>query len=646
MAALRTIYVDPGVVGGTGDGSTFANAYSSLNVAENAEDGDITLSTGSDEYVVFECRSTGGTADTATVTVIGWTTAADNYILVRAHVNHRPDGIYGNVSDSYRLETVDAACISVDEAYVRFDGLQVKITYATSDTFKICFQLGTSETDNDLRVDNCYVDCNPGATVKYIGMSLVGADSSPLIRNTIVVNFPRRGVQIAAGTAKLVNCTIAHISTVDGIRDTQSSVVCVNCAVFDTPDDFSGVPNIDYCASDDGDGTNAVAPSGADWDLEFTDPGNDDFRILNTGNLYQAGKSQTADSDVPSTDIAGNPRTDGSESIGAFEFAATGDPVITPDALALALTLHAPTIVIDCTVTPATLELALTQHAPPIIVSGDVTVTPDALALALTQHAPTVVIDCTVAPATLELALTLETPTIVIPGAVTVTPDALALALTLEIPTIITGYVLIPPAMHEALIDPYSGGAWLWLVRINIPGYASLWYARNTEDIVYGGQTYAANNFDVGLASLSGEGSVPRYGLIVAQDADHTLEDKINATQGAGGGTVKIIRCHEDFLDNTILELEQLLDILTANSDTKNVVFHLGIPNPLLKKIPLRRYTSKRCPYALPSLFKGPECQYAGGDATCTGLYEDCFTKGNSVHWGAEIGLDPAVSRA
>jgi len=200
---------------------------------------------------------------------------------------------------------------------------------------------------------------------------------------------------------------------------------------------------------------------------------------------------------------------------------------------------------------------------------------------------------------------------------------------------------VMPPELHASLIDPYVGGAWIWLVEITIPGYATLYYAKNTEDVIYAGQTYTANNFIPGLASLTGDGSVPRIGLVVAQDGTYVLEDEINATEGGGGGTVKIIRTYENFFDIRVAELEQEVNILVGDSDANDIVFQLGSPNPLLKKIPLRRNSSKKCPYSTPSLFKGPECQYAGEDATCGGFYEDCHDKGNAGNFGAEIGLDP-----
>jgi len=208
-----------------------------------------------------------------------------------------------------------------------------------------------------------------------------------------------------------------------------------------------------------------------------------------------------------------------------------------------------------------------------------------------------------------------------------------------------SGYNVMPPEMHAALINPYSGGAWLWLTEIRIPGYSAILLARNPVDVIYAGQTFDADNLEIGMSPLIGDGSVPRTLVKVAQDGDYTLEDKINATKGAGGGSIKIIRAHEDFLDKFIVELEQTVRILTADSDISHVIFQLGIPDPLLRKVPLRRYSSKVCPYALPGLFKGIECQYVGEDGSCTGKFTDCLEKENAVHFGAALGLDPQAAK-
>jgi len=204
-------------------------------------------------------------------------------------------------------------------------------------------------------------------------------------------------------------------------------------------------------------------------------------------------------------------------------------------------------------------------------------------------------------------------------------------------------YVDIPPAMHEDLIDPYSGGAWLWLAEIAVPGYSTERIARNTADVRYGGNDFEKFNLQIGEQMFSGDGSIPRVTLKVFQDVNRKIEDIVNETEGALGAGIKLIKVCEKFLDTPISALEADYENLAAESDSEWVTFTLGIPNPLTQRIPLRIYSASMCPWATPSLFKGPECQYAGEDDSCTGTYEDCYQKGNAVHWGGELGLNPNV---
>lgn len=206
-------------------------------------------------------------------------------------------------------------------------------------------------------------------------------------------------------------------------------------------------------------------------------------------------------------------------------------------------------------------------------------------------------------------------------------------------------YPDIPPFMEKDLITPYSGGAWLWLCEIAVPGYTKQYLARNTEDIEYFGKTYKKFNLDIGKQEFSGGGSIPRIQLRIGQDPDKVIEGIVNASEGAFGGTVKLIRVNEKYLNYRVGALEINYGMLIAESDTEWVYFTLGIPNPLTQRIPLRVGSSKVCPWALPALFKGPECQYSGEDLICTGTFDDCYTKGNSVHWGGEVGLDPNAAR-
>ncbi|MBA7608071.1 hypothetical protein ES703_15246 [subsurface metagenome] len=206
-------------------------------------------------------------------------------------------------------------------------------------------------------------------------------------------------------------------------------------------------------------------------------------------------------------------------------------------------------------------------------------------------------------------------------------------------------YTEIPPFMQKDLIDPYSGGAWLWLCEIAVPGQAIKRIARNTEDVIYGVNKFDKFNLQIGEQIFSGDGSIPRVTLRVFQDANRIIEDMVNETEGALGAEVKLIRVCEKFLDSPVAALEADYENLASESDSEWVTFTLGVPNPLTQRFPLRTYSSSMCPYATPSLFKGPECQYTGEDGSCTGSYEDCYTKGNAVHWGGELGLDPNVVR-
>lgn len=315
--------------------------------------------------------------------------------------------------------------------------------------------------------------------------------------------------------------------------------------------------------------------------------------------------------------------------------------VIAPASLSLALTQHVPGVVIDCTVIPDTFELALTQHAPTVF--PIVTVTPDSMTLAVALLSPVVVIDVTVTPDTFALALTQHAPTI--SAATIIYPAVLALEAAIHAPVVSIRFTDIPPFMQKDLITPYSGGAWLWLCEIAVPGYDNQDLARNTKDVRYAGKDYKKWNFDIGKQTFAGDGSIPRVVLRVGQDPDHVIEDIVNASEGCHDGTVKLIRVNEKFLDYEVEALEVNYGVLVADSDTEWVYFTLGIPNPLTQRIPLNIGSSKICPWAIPGLFKGPRCQYTGDDLTCTGTLNDCNTKGNAHHWGAEIGLDPNVTR-
>lgn len=330
------------------------------------------------------------------------------------------------------------------------------------------------------------------------------------------------------------------------------------------------------------------------------------------------------------------------------------DVTITSATLTTVATLYAPTITTtrNVTVTPSTLTIAATLHAPTITTTRNVTVTPSTLTVAATLHAPTVtaIRNVTVTPDTLQIAATLYAPTIIIAEVgVTVYPALLEIKATLHTPYLVIPYIEIPPFMQKDMIDPYGGGAWLWLVEIDVPGLPSgsvpTRIARNTEDVHYGEYDYDKFNLQIGEQIFSGDGSIPRVTLRIFQDINRRIEDIINETEGALGAAVKLIRVNEKFLDTPVAALEQNYSALAAESDSEWVTFTLGIPNPLMQRFPLYEFSSSICSEACPELFKGAKCQYSGADITCAGTYDACCEKNNAEHWGGELGLDPNVVR-
>lgn len=318
------------------------------------------------------------------------------------------------------------------------------------------------------------------------------------------------------------------------------------------------------------------------------------------------------------------------------------DLTFTVSAVTMAASVQAPAVNLDYTVEPSAIAGTLTLQAP-VVDTSIVIFNATALSLTLAEQAPSVTLDYTVMPSAIAGVLSVQSPGFQFD--IIASAAAVAAVLTLETPWIGQLYDEIPPVMQQDLIDPYSGGAWLWLCEIAVSGYSTQRLARNTEDITYGGESYDKFNVQISEQMFSGDGGVPRVTLRIFQDANRTIEDIVNATEGALGAEVKLIRVCEKFLDYPISALEADYENLAAESDSEWTTFTLGIPNPLTQRYPLRTYSSSSCPWATPTLFKGPECQYAGPDGTCTGTYEDCYQKGNAAHWGGELGLDPNVVR-
>jgi len=319
-------YVDPDSAVG-GDGTTWALAYDSLSDWEAAEQ--TTLD--GDWHHVY-CRASAGTADIASVSILGWTQVdADDYILIDAASTDRASAS-GYDADKYRLEVTDDECIYILEKYVRVSGLQIKpIADAGVASGIRVGAVGTSV----IYIDSCYIVGVGGDDQNISCISIADADTTSYIYNTIATDAGLKGtsnygIDAYAGTNYIYNCVIYGAGV--GIRISATSTV-KNCPYFaNSNDSYIAVGAvIDYCAHDDAaeaGETNEVAESGggAAWPDDFEGAATGDFRLKSGSNLIGAGAVAPGGA-LFTDDIEGTVRGE-TWDLGAFEYVAGGGSIV------------------------------------------------------------------------------------------------------------------------------------------------------------------------------------------------------------------------------------------------------------------------------------------------------------------------------
>ncbi|MDP3043706.1 MAG: hypothetical protein Q8N21_04900 [bacterium] len=328
----------PAAVSGDTDWSLF-RAYTSLALAETGTENtgidadlvnfdtwtlgkNISSSTGSNEQWNIACYANGTTADTAAVTITGWTTTADNYIKIytptassEVGASQRHQGKWDE--GMYRLESTNTnntvGVLHISEGFVRIDGLQVQSTAASVVGKRAFYISGVVDSTADIRISNNIIRPNEntdgGAGIfvhLYSGVGVVK------IWNNIVYDYDEGNAiySIAnAGTfiSYIYNNTI-HNSSGGILSNASGTLLAKNNITQNCADGFYGnfSAGSDYNISDKAGDTSGISPSyrsGLATNVVFTDETNDDFHLApNDYSAINAGTNLSADSYLAFTD--------------------------------------------------------------------------------------------------------------------------------------------------------------------------------------------------------------------------------------------------------------------------------------------------------------------------------------------------------
>ncbi len=313
-------YIDTGVVGGDADGTSWEDAYSSINDWNSTEA--TNLVSDGNTHTVY-CKASTGVADLIDpyFEISSPWHASDTYSLtIKAAVGHEAV-IEGYKTDRYRIEynsgSPTGAVIKITVAQIIIDGLQIlNKTHSTAYTIHLNSFLMVTDT----HIKNCRIGSDQNTALLFASDD---TDIVAYIDNCIFDNG-RWGIRaIGRGSITVYNSIFANISD-DGIYATYNGVnmVTKNCAFPGVVDDLNSIRfYFDYCAHKlAGDGTNHTLIPSDEWGLEFVDYLNGDFTLLETSRLINKGIGPNLDGEVPVLDIEGKSRVGDTCDIGIHVF--------------------------------------------------------------------------------------------------------------------------------------------------------------------------------------------------------------------------------------------------------------------------------------------------------------------------------------
>jgi hypothetical protein len=297
---------------------------------------DIRVSTGTDEIWNFACY--GDTVDNTAVVISGWNTGANNYIRIytpylssEVGASQRHSGKWDN-SKYYLAPATDNDSITIQNSFVRIEGLQIKTTSFASNNRK---GLTTSALQGMYFSSNIVKEGNTGTTGR-IGMLInisPTATYSNIVYNNLIYRLTYDGFQ-TSGIPTLArqiffNNTVVYVGTGYGFDDfSAGAVISKNNLGFNTAHDYcpsalnASSTNNAYRISAPPGASNSIDISGYASTSIFVDPANDNFLLKAGSPVINVGANLSADPFFSfSIDIQDQTRT-GIWDVGADEYVA------------------------------------------------------------------------------------------------------------------------------------------------------------------------------------------------------------------------------------------------------------------------------------------------------------------------------------
>lgn len=196
----------------------------------------------------------------------------------------------------------------------------------------------------------------------------------------------------------------------------------------------------------------------------------------------------------------------------------------------------------------------------------------------------------------------------------------------------------IPLALRQAKNVFGQNSPWLMLLKLTLPAPNNTVFriVPNTEDIVFGSQTYTAFPVEIDLPNESSKGEIPSITLRVS-NITRILQGHLEALNGASGTTCELVIVNSALLTENYAELTTEFEVLSSSYNSQWITLKCGASNPLRKRFPLDKYFANHCTWQ----FKGAECSYVGIDTSCDRTLKACKLKANTARFGGSPGLDP-----